>query len=218
MNPIRVLLADDHVVVREAVRRFLEASPGIGPVQGVSHGNDALALLLRDRPDVLVTDIEMPGRTCFDIADVIRSMELPTRVVLLTGFASDFYVSLASRAGIRAFVTKDDAPERLIEAVRLAAQGRSYCSPQVRERLERALANAVAGAQGIGHAADALSLREKEVLVQLARGLSIKEVASLLSLSRKTVDNHTQRVMAKLDIHTRADLVRYAVRERLISA
>jgi DNA-binding NarL/FixJ family response regulator len=215
MRPTRIVLIDDHALVRVTLRDFIRATPGMEVVAVAGSGDDALGLVAEHHPDVVVLDIQMPGRTCFDVAAAIAQTAPQTRVVLLSGHTSDHYIQKALDAKVAGYVTKEDPPETVVEAVRAAAAGGTFFSPAVRERLR-------SGADGVGlrrdrsRPLDSLSAREMEVLVQLARGLSLKEVAGSLHLSPKTIDNHAQRLMAKLDIHSRADLVRFAIREQLV--
>lgn len=215
MNTIRVVLVDDHTLVRETLRLLVEADAQLKVVGQAGGGNEAFDLLLREKPDVAVMDIDMPGRTCFDVADAIRGMLGRTRIVLLSGFCHDYYIQMAREANVSGYVTKDERPEEVIAAIKAAAEGKTYYSPMVKARVESGAASASLFRERATRV-DLLSLREKEVLIQLARGRTLKEVAGSLTLSRKTVDNHAQRLMAKLDIHSRADLVRFAIREKLV--
>ncbi len=216
MSPIRVVLVDDHVLVRDTLKLLLHQDPQIKVVGVAGSGNEAFDVILREKPDVALTDIDMPGRTCFDVADALARLVEGTVVVLLSGHSHDYYIQMARQAKVGGYVTKDERPEAVIEAIKLAAAGKRYFSPSIRARME-----ADGRAPLLFDSAvklDLLSLREKEVLVQLARGMSVKEVAAALSISRKTVDNHAQRLMAKLDIHSRSELVRFAIREKLVQA
>lgn len=221
VQQVRVILADDHVMIRDALARLLGMDSQFRVAGVASNGGDALALIMEQKPDVAVLDIDMPGRTCFDIADVLRSADSRTRVVVLSGHARDFQIQMALQSGVSSYVTKDEPLEAIVGAIRMVATGKGYFSPGVRARFsgDAPLFGKPAGINGpqVMTGLSALSLREREVLMHLARGRSVKEVAADLMLSRKTVDNHTQRLMAKLDIHTRSDLVRYAIREAVVT-
>ncbi len=217
MNPISVVLVDDHTLVRETLKLLLEADPGLKVVGQAGSGNEAFDLLLRTRPQVALMDIDMPGRTCFDVADALRGVLSGTRIVLLSGFCHDYFIQMALDAKVSGYITKDERPQQVLAGIKAAAAGQTYFSPMVKARIESG-----AAAQSLfrdkSTRVDLLSLREKEVLIQLARGQTLKEVAGSLTLSRKTIDNHAQRLMAKLDIHCRAELVRFAIREKLVQA
>lgn len=213
----RIVLVDDHAVLRDSLSQVLQVDPHLKVVGTACDGNSGFDLLLKEKPDIAMLDIEMPGRTCFDVVSASRDLLPNTRFMLLSGFFSDQYIMMAKKLKVAAYVTKDEAATQVVAAVHLVAAGKEYFSPAISDRL-RAAENARPMFDQEAVPLDTLSIREKEVLIHLAKGASIKEVAGILSLSRKTVDNHTQRLMAKLDIHTRADLVRYAIRERLVQA
>ncbi|CAN5710721.1 response regulator transcription factor [soil metagenome] len=212
----KVVLVDDHRLIRETLAAALELDKSLAVVATAGDGSEGLRLIAQHKPDVAVLDIDMPGRTCFDIAESVKAISANTKIILLSGHHSDSYIQLALRAGVAGYLTKDTKPEEVLEAVKVVASGGRYFTEAIRERIamqdERGTLFGVAVTP-----LESLSLREREVLTQLARGLSVKEVATVLSLSRKTVDNHTQRLMAKLDIHTRSELVMFAFREKLVS-
>lgn len=212
----RVVLVDDHQMVRETLTAVLELDKSLEVVATAGDGTEGLRLIAQHKPDVAVLDIDMPGRTCFDVAESVPAVSEKTRIILLSGHRSDSYIQLALKVGVSGFVTKDVAAEEVVEAVRTVASGGRYFTGSIRERI--AWQNERGSLFGdVQTPLESLSVREREVLTQLARGLSVKEVAAVLNLSRKTVDNHAQRLMAKLDIHTRSELVMFAFREKLVS-
>ncbi|MCA3003911.1 MAG: response regulator transcription factor [Phycisphaerales bacterium] len=217
MKQIRVVLVDDHQVLRDAMTLVLQTDPVVKVVGTASNGNDGLDVLLRERPDVALLDIQMPGRSCFDVISTARNLLENTRFLLLSGFFNDQYIQMAMKLKIAGYVTKDEPAHKVLEAVHLAVQGKQIFSQAISERLTTVDKSKNLFAE-VTVPLETLSMREKEVLIHLARGASIKEVAAMLNLSAKTVDNHTQRLMAKLDIHSRADLVRFAIREGLVPA
>ncbi|MBX9735344.1 MAG: response regulator transcription factor [Phycisphaerales bacterium] len=212
----RVILVDDHRLLRETLAAALEMDKSVEVVATAGDGCEGLRQIAAHRPDVAVLDIDMPGRSCFDIAQSLPSVSPQTRVVLLSGRISDAQIQAALRVGVLGILTKDAGPEDVAKAVRSACEGQHFFSAEVSQRLAPAESRGTLFGP-TPTLLDALSMREREVLVQLARGLSIKQVAAVLNLSRKTVDNHTQRLMAKLDIHTRSELVVFAFREKLVS-
>ncbi len=217
MEAISILLGDDQVLVRAALAAALDAESGFKVVASASEGREALDVILRVRPRVALLASRLPGRTPLDMADALRSLGSPTSVILLGGRGDEAWARFALEGPLAGYVSCDETIEGVVAAIRLVATGGRFVSASARVRAE----TEAMGVHGLFEPVppvDRLSLREKEVLLQLARGLSVKEVAGVLSISRKTVDNHAQRLMAKLDIHTRAGLVRFAIREHLMSA
>jgi len=215
LKQIRVVLVDDHALLRDSITLLLQTDPAIIVVGTAGNGNDAVDVLMREKPDVALLDIEMPGRTCFEVISLTREMLPNTRFVILSATWGDQFIQMARSVEVSGYVLKTEGADRIKSVVHLVAAGKRYFSQEISDRMinvetSRNIFNTVATPL------DTLSNREKEVLIHLAKGLSIKEVAGVLTLSRKTVDNHTQNLMNKLSIHNRADLVRYAIRERLV--
>lgn len=211
---IRVLLVDDHALLRETLRDRLEAEPDLTVVGTAGRAEDALQALDALRPDVVLLDIDMPGQSCFEAARLIRE-RLPTaRVVFLSAFFHDRYIESALEAQAAGYVTKDESPDVVVRAVRSAAEDVAYFSPKVSARLV-VDTHGLALAAGSHSRSSLLTSRELEVLRHLSRGLSKKEIAGLLGLSTKTVGRHAENLMAKLDIHDRVELARFAIREGL---
>ncbi len=203
---IRVLLADDHQIVREALRALLEAE-GLGVVGEAADGREALRLAATARPDVAVLDLSMPLLNGIDAARAIFHDVPGTKVVLLTVHRDDHYVQAALGAGIQGYVLKTQATADLLAAIEDVAAGRIYLSPGV--------SRPTAGTRR-GVATDPLTPRERQVLQLIAEGKSTKEVAAILGVSVKTADTHRTRLMDKLDIHDVAGVVRYAIRHGLV--
>ncbi|HLJ91457.1 MAG TPA: response regulator transcription factor [Candidatus Angelobacter sp.] len=207
----RVLLADDHQVVRDGLKAILEKQGYLVSAEA-SNGQEAVRLALETHPDVAILDIAMPVLNGIDAArEILRSLP-STKVILLTMYAEKGYVLEGLRAGIKGFVTKTHAAEELVRAVREAAKGTTYLSPEV--------SSAVVEAYQTNYdiAADPLTPRERQVLQLIAEGRSSKEVAAELNISVKTAETHRSRILEKLDIHEVAGLVRYAIRRGLIRA
>jgi two-component system, NarL family, response regulator NreC len=207
--PTKVLLADDHRIVRDGVKSLLERQ-GYVVIAEASDGQEAIRMALFSPPDVAVLDVTMPLLNGLDAARQILQKSPATRIIILTMHAEKTYVLEGLRIGIKGFVTKTHASEDLIRAIREALKGRTYLSPEVSEAVVEAYQN--------HHdlSRDPLTPRERQVLQLIAEGRSSKEVASLLSISTKTAETHRSRILEKLDIHEVAGLVRYAIRRGLI--
>jgi DNA-binding NarL/FixJ family response regulator len=207
-TPITVLVVDDHVLLREGLAAYLGAQPDISVVGTAGDGRAALLAALEHRPRVVVMDIDMPGQHSFEAARQLRESLPDTSVLFLSAFAHDRYVDEALESGAAGYLTKTASSETVLEAVRSIAQGTPYFSEEVRKRLgER-------GQDGLDSSrAKSLTEREIEILKYLGAGYSRKEIAALLFVSEKTVENHITHVMRKLDLHDRVAVARYAIRE-----
>jgi DNA-binding NarL/FixJ family response regulator len=207
--PVRVLLADDHRMVRQGVKSLLERA-GFSVVAECADGLEAVRLAKDLNPDVGVIDLEMPGLNGLDAAREIQQAAPRTKTVLLTVHADEEYFFEAVRAGIRACVLKTYAIEDLIRAIEEVLRGDVYLSPSI----SRAVVDAYLGK--IEPPTDPLTARERQVLQLIAEGRTTKETAQLLHLSVKAAESHRSRIMDKLDIHQTAGLVRYAIRRGLV--
>ncbi len=212
MKPLRVLLADDHEVVRQGLRALLERH-GFTVVAEASDGRKAVELATTLRPDVAVLDVAMPVLNGVDAASEIARVTPAIRVILLTALRDVEFVSGALRAGVRGFVTKGQDIEDLVHAIQDVSHGGMYVSPGV----SQAVLDAVKTAAPDGAPAPGLSRRERQVVQLVAEGKSTKQIAELLKISAKTAEFHRGRIMEKLNIHDTAGLVRYAMREGLIA-
>jgi DNA-binding NarL/FixJ family response regulator len=213
-EPLRVLLADDHAILREGVRLVLEAQPDITVVGEAGNGAEALALAHRLRPDVVVMDIAMPDVNGLEATRRLRA-ELPeVQVVVLTMHADREYVTQVVQAGAAGYVLKQAAAQELVRALRAARAGDAFLHPAA----TRALIGDYLRRVDDEGPADGLTPREREVLRLVARGASNRAIANDLGISVKTVEAHRANLMAKLDMHDRTELVRYAIRTGLISA
>jgi len=209
---IRVLLADDHTIVRYSLRRVLESRDSIEVVAEASNGREAVELTRKHAPDVVLMDVAMPEMNGVDATRRILA-ELPdTRVVALSGHSHERLVADMLTAGARGYLLKDSEPDELVQAIERVAGGGAY--------LCRAVADVVLTdyvQRLMKSPASALSAREREVLQLLAEGKSAKEVAAGLGVSVKTVESHRARVMDKLGLHSIAELTKYAIRAGLTS-
>ena len=215
MGTIRVLLVDDHALLRESLKGRLAQEQGITVIGAGASADEAIELARELRPDVVLMDIDMPGSDCFAAASRLRGICPQTRIVFLTAYAHDRYIEAALEAGAVGFLTKSEPPERVVAAIRAAAVNRVSYSADVQARLvidddRPRLANAVKTR------VSTLTQRETETLRYVARGVSKGEVARLMHVSPRTVDRHTENLMRKLGIHDRLMLAHYAIREGLI--
>jgi DNA-binding NarL/FixJ family response regulator len=210
-TPLRVILADDHQIVRQGIRTLVERQG----VQVVAEAADGLTLIEQVRlhlPDLAIVDVSMPG---LNGIDATRQMvaALPTlAVVLLTMHDEELHVSAALRAGVRGYVLKTQAADELLDAIRTVSMGGTYLSPKVSRMVVSAYVS------GMDSAADPLSARERIVLQLIAEGRTTKDIAATLNLTVKTAESYRARLMEKLDIHDTAGLVRYAIRRGVITA
>ena len=211
---IRVLLADDHNLVRAGVRRILEAQPGVEVVGEVADGAAALATLARLPVDVLVLDLSMPGLDGFAVLRRARTLAPALKVLVLSMHADPEFVARAVRDGADGYLLKDSAVNDLVAAIQAVREGRAYHSPQI----QRQLTDLLRGGAPPARVLDTLTDRERDVLKRIAEGLSTKEIASQFDISTRTVETHRANLMRKLEVRSLAQLVRLAIREGLVEA
>ena len=210
MKKIRILLADDHAVVRQGFKMILDAQADMEIVGEAANGREAVDLAERLKPDIVVMDVAMPELNGIEATRRLASSAPHVRVVALSMHKDSVYVREILRAGARGYLLKDSGAEDLVHAVRSVAGGESWLSP--------AVSNAVLDdyRRHVTNPIDLLTSREREVLQMLAEGKTNKEIAAVLNLSVYTVDAHRGRIMEKLNLHSINDLVRFAVRNGLI--
>jgi len=218
VKTIRVLLADDHVVMREGLRVLLTAGQACTVVGEADNGRTAVNLVARLRPDVVVLDAAMPGLNGFEAARRIRQVVPETRVLALSAHTDDHYVAQMIRVGAAGFVAKQESGRVLQRAILQVAAGRTYFSPLIERRLRRLRALARARGALTEVVAPDLTPREAEVLQRIAEGAANKVIAAALGVSIKTVEKHRQSAMDKLDIHDTAGLTRFAMATGMIEA
>lgn len=215
-RPTRILLVDDHTLVRQSLAETLGKFANIEIVGSVEDAQKAVHLAPKVLPDVILMDIDMPGMICFDAARRIRSMLPETRLLFLSAFVHDRYIEQALNVGASGYLSKHEPHEKLVEAIQSAMNNSSYFSPQVWERLI-VDQNGIRVNSSAASRTSTLTLREIEVLRYLANGLSRKEIAAVMHISLKTVEVHATNMMSKLDIHNRVELTRFALREGFIN-
>lgn len=215
MADIRVLLADDHGLLRKGVRSVLVQDPGIAIVGEASDGSEAVRLSEEIAPDVVILDVAMPGLNGLDAAAQITRRAKRIGVIVLSMYSDEEYLVRAVSAGVRGYLLKDSAEPDLVRAVRAVAGGQTFFSPAIADmffdeyllRLQR---------RKVHDSYELLTDREKQVLQLLAEGKTNKDVASALSLGLSTVETHRLNLMKKLDLHNTAELVLYAVRKKIL--
>ncbi|MFN8544330.1 MAG: response regulator transcription factor [Candidatus Binatia bacterium] len=216
MSKIRLLLVDDHTVVRQGLRRILESDDEIEIVGEAGDGRSAVDLAQRTHPHVVVMDIALPELNGIEATRQINKRIETARVLILTMHADDVYVRQALKAGARGYLLKDSEDLDLLKAVKVIGHGGTFFSPAVSKVLLEGYLGDATGRQ----VEDDLALltdREREVLQLIAEGKTNKEVASTLAVSINTVETHRKHIMEKLDLHNTAELVRFAIRKRLVS-
>lgn len=208
---IKVLVADDHAVVRRGLRQILAETPDIMVGGEAPTAHDVLRLVREERWDVVVLDISLPGGNGIDLISDIRRERPGVPVLILTVYSEEQYAVRSIRAGAAGFLTKESAPELLIEAVRKVAGGGRYVSGELAETLASLLAG-----EGNGPVHELLSDREFEVFKMLASAKTVSQIAQELALSVKTVSTHRTRILKKMNLKTTPELMQYALRHRLI--
>jgi len=215
MTPVRVLLADDHALVRAGIRALLEGLEEVVVVAEAGNGGEVLELARKHRPDIVLLDISMPGIGGLEASAQLKQ-ELPeVRVVMLSMHANEEYVLQALRAGAVGYMLKDSATAELELALQAVMQGETYLSPPISKQVVEGYVQRVGAEQP---AADHLTPRQRQVLQLIAEGLSTKEIAYRLELSVKTVETHRAQLMERLQIRDIAGLVKYAIRNGLVSS
>jgi DNA-binding NarL/FixJ family response regulator len=212
--PIRVVLADDHVLIRAGLRALLHSLPNIEVIGEASDGHEAIDVIAQHQPDVVIMDIGMPGLNGVDSARRIVKQAPGTRVIILSMHANEEYVGRALEAGAMGYLLKGAEPAELELVLKAVMRGETYLSPSISKHLvQDYLSHRKEKTQPLPD----LTARQREVLQLIAEGCSTKDIANKLKLSIKTIDTHRTELMHRLDIHEVAGLVRYAIRTGLVS-
>jgi two-component system response regulator NreC len=216
MKEIRILLADDHNVMRAGLKLLLESHPGFKVISEASDGNQAVENALNTRPDVAVLDIAMPKMTGIDAATRIAAQLPQTAIVILSMHSDEGYVLRALKSGARGYLLKDSAESDLIEAIKVISEGKAFFSPEISKVLAEDYVREIR-VRGVEDSYDLLTPREKEILQLLVEGQSNKDIAGKLNLSLYTVETHRRNLQTKLNLHSFPELILYAVRKGIIS-
>jgi DNA-binding NarL/FixJ family response regulator len=216
MKKIRILLADDHGVVRKGLRFVLESDPGMEVVGEAADGRQAVDLAAQLVPDVTVMDVAMPRLNGIEATSQIAKRHVGMGIIILSMYSDEEYIVRALTAGAKGYLLKDAAEAELVAAVRSVSEGKPFFSPAISKMLLDDYLRQLQQ-RGLTDSYDLLSDREKEVLQLLAEGKTNKEVATLLQLSPNTVETHRGHIMQKLNLHNTAEIVLYAVRKKLVS-
>ncbi|HET9698180.1 MAG TPA: response regulator transcription factor [Terriglobales bacterium] len=208
---VRVILADDHVIVRQGLKALLERE-GYEVVGEASNGHEAIKLAETTHPEVVILDISMPLLNGIDAAREILGSAPRTKVILLTMFTEEHYVYEALRAGVSAYVLKTKAANELVSALQEVIKGDTYLSPGISRTVVQAYLSKA------DTPSDPLTARERQVIQLVAEGKTTKEIATVLGISTKTAESHRTNIMEKLNIHDIAGLVRYAIRHGIVAS
>jgi len=216
MSAIRILLADDHTVVRKGLRLLLESHPGFKVIAEAANGREALSLAEENRPDVVVLDVAMPLLNGIETARQISGKLPQTAIVFLSMHSDEGYVLKALKSGAKAYLLKDSAEDDLINAIKAVSEGKAFFSPAISKMLVEDYMRQMRERE-VEDSYELLTTREREILQLFAEGKSVKEVATILDLSLYTVETHRSNIFQKLDLHSVAELILYAVRKGVIS-
>jgi len=215
MGRIRILLADDHTLVRQGLRKVLEVRDEWEVIAEANNGRDAVRLAEEHRPDVAIIDVAMPLLNGIEATRQIARKVPGTRVLVLSMHADEAYVTQILQAGASGYLLKESADVDLMQAVEAVAAGKSFFSPAIARVMLDDYVRQLAD-KGITDRYDALSDREREIFQLVAEGKTNKEIAAILSVSPSTVETHRAHIMEKLDVHSAAEIVLYAVRRGVI--
>ncbi len=210
---IKVLIADDHTIVREGLKQILSEPSDIVVVDEAKDGQEVLSKVWEKDFDVVVLDITMPGQSGLEVLKQIRTVKPNLNVLILSMHPEDQYAIRVLKAGASGYVTKDTASDELINAIRKVSQGRKYVSSSLAEKLAFGVSSGIETEKPLH---DSLSDREYEVMCKIASGKAVNRIAQELSLSAKTISTYRARIMDKMNMKTNADLIHYAIQNRLI--
>jgi two-component system, NarL family, response regulator NreC len=216
MSPVRIVLADDHTIMRHGLRLVLERQPDFAVVGEANNGREAIDVVVRENPDVAVMDIGMPLLNGIEAAKRIAEERVKTAVVILSMHSDESYILKALRAGARGYLLKDSAEADLIQAIRAVSAGKAFFSPAVSSVLADDYLRQIQQ-QGVEDPYELLTGRERELLQLIVELKSTKDIAGLLGISPRTIDTHRGNLMQKLNVHSIPELILYAMRKGLIS-
>ena len=212
--PIRVLCVDDHAFLADGLRARLDAEPDMSFVGHLETADRLLETVRELRPDVVLLDIDLPGRDPFDALLDLKRDAPDARAIMLSAHVRDRYIDLAYKAGAWGYLCKGDPPDDIVRGIRDVREGRIASSPTVQERIDAAGPDR----EAVRSRLESITRRELEVLRMIAKGMGRTEIAAELHRSPMTIDNHRKSIMKKLDIHDRGELIRFAIAEGLVEA
>jgi DNA-binding NarL/FixJ family response regulator len=215
MKPIRILLADDHTLMRQGLRALLERQEGFAVVAEAADGHEAVEQAAAVRPDIAIVDIGMSNLNGIEATRRITEKHPETAVIILSMHADEGYVLRALSSGARGYLLKDSPEQDLINAIRAVKQGKAFFSPEISRMLAEDYMRQMRQ-RGVDDSYELLTPREKEILQMLGEGKSNKEVAARLNLSPHTVETHRGNILEKLNLHSAAEMILYAVRKGII--
>ncbi len=215
MNPIKVLVADDHTVIRSGLRHLIERHPDLQVVAEAADGREAIDLAQTLRPDIAILDITMPKLNGLDAGQEIMAHLPKIGVIILSMHSDEGYILKALRAGARGYLLKDSAESDIINAIRAVNAGKAYFSPEISRVLAKDYVQQLRR-RGVEDSYELLSLREREVFQLLAEGKNNKEIAAMMNLSLHTIETHRSNIFDKLNLHSLPELILYAVRRGVI--
>ncbi len=211
---IKILLVDDHEIVLDGLRSILEKEPDFTVIATASNGREAISIAKKLKPDVVVMDVNMPGLNGVDATTQLKALELDIKVLTLSAHIHDKHISRMIKAGASGYIPKSSAVKELSEAIRTVANNKTYLSQKVMDSVFQYMKEKP---EHSDTSFMSLSMREREILQLIAEGKMTKEISDILNLSESTVNTHRQKIMKKLNLHTIADLTKYAISQELIS-
>ena len=219
-QPVKLLLVDDHPIVRSGLRMLFLSEPSMTIVGEADSGEAAVAAVQRLKPDVVIMDVAMPGMNGIEATRRIKAAHPETAVLALTMYEDEQYFFEMLHAGASGYIPKRAAPDDLVSAIKVVAEGNVFLYSTLARFLIKDMADRSAGGEAHGgqsEGEDTLTAREREVLTCIAEGMTTREIAEALVISTKTVERHRENIMSKLDMHNRVELVKYAMKKGLIA-
>jgi two-component system, NarL family, response regulator NreC len=216
MNTYKILLADDHALFRQGLKRILSEKKDLEVIGEVADGLELIKLLNKVKPHIIILDISMPNIRGIEAIPEIKSIKPDSKILILTMHRDMEYLQQAISSGADGYLLKEDADSELFSAIKKIKQGKIYISPKLSEFLTEDWAKIHRGEHDLSQESESLTRREREILKMVAEGKSSKEIASLLNISIRTVEHHRANIMEKLNLENIADLIKYAIRKGYI--
>lgn len=216
MRNLEVVLADDHQMFRDGIKSVLNEEAGISVVGEVGNGNELMTLLSKSQPDLVITDISMPGISGIEVSKMIKSSYPTVKVLILSMHTNEEFITKAIDIGADGYLPKDTSMKELLEAIRVISHGESYFNKSISDTIIKSMINKSKSKQVAGKKAS-LTNREIEIVLLVVDGLTNKEIAEKLFISVRTVDSHKNNIMQKLHLKSSVDLVKYAIRNKMVN-